>query len=240
MKSNQVESPFGSCTDLFPSAVSDRSRSRGRDTGYHSSGRGGAGNFHSALQNALPSADVQEFPWPRGRERAPVREARPTPVGAAASRSTGRGGSGNFNQSPSPADPSYSLRDREILRSHAAAEAERNVVRSSGRGGMGNIVASPSPGNSTSPASRSRSRSVNPISTPAEMHLSRVPPAYSPSPSRDRQSNAQVNGNVNGYVNGNANAYVNGNANAYANGNPNGYVNGTTNGHGPGGYASGR
>ncbi|KAJ6514616.1 hypothetical protein DFH09DRAFT_1196432 [Mycena vulgaris] len=165
-------------------------RSRSREQGYHSSGRGGAGNFHSAAPNpnTFPTGDAQEFPWPRGRERAPVE--RPPPASPPA-RSTGRGGSGNFSQSPPAADPSYSLRDKEILRAHA--EAERNVIRSSGRGGMGNIVTSDS---------RSPSRSIDPISSPTSM---RVMP---PSSSRDRQAidrNGQVNGNGNGQVNGSGN-----------------------------------
>ncbi|KAJ7509468.1 hypothetical protein B0H11DRAFT_1959745 [Mycena galericulata] len=164
---------------------SDRSSSRRRDPGYHSSGRGGAGNFHSAAPTNS-NGDVQEFPWPRGRERAPV--PRPSPA-APAVRSTGRGGSGNFSQSPPAADPSYSLRDRELMRAHA--EAEKNNFKSSGRGGIGNI---------TQPTPRSRSRSIDPISAPTSMNTVRVNiPGYSPSPTRDRQ----VNGNGNGPVNGN-------------------------------------
>ncbi|KAJ7486785.1 hypothetical protein FB451DRAFT_1228034 [Mycena latifolia] len=190
----------------------DRSTSRARDAGFRSSGRGGAGNFHSVANaaNAVPAGEAQEFPWPRGRERAPV--ARP-PQSSATSRSTGRGGSGNFNQSPPPADPSYSLRDREILRAHA--EAERSVIRSSGRGGMGNIV--------TADPTRSRSRSIDPISSPTSMRLGVGGPGYSPSPSRDRQGgpipgSGQVNGTAypNGQVNGNGQGYVNGrDASAY-------------------------
>ncbi|KAJ6566113.1 hypothetical protein B0H19DRAFT_706686 [Mycena capillaripes] len=139
----------------------DRSSSRGRN--FHSSGRGGAGNIYSTA-NSNASADAsspgQEFPWPRGRERAPVARAAP-PV-----RSTGRGGSGNFSQPPAT-DPSYSLRDREILRAHA--EADKNTVRSSGRGGIGNIL---TPASADATTARSRSRSVDPVS----------PPGYSPSP----------------------------------------------------------
>jgi hypothetical protein len=87
----------------------------------HSSGRGGAGNIRSTINsNALPpTSEAQEFPWPRGRERAPVARAN---QGTPSARSTGRGGSGNFSQSPPVADPSYSLRDSEILRAHAETE----------------------------------------------------------------------------------------------------------------------
>ncbi|KAJ7154614.1 hypothetical protein C8R46DRAFT_1117906 [Mycena filopes] len=164
----------------------DRSRSRSRD--IHSSGRGGAGNFYTNSNGHGYGANApgeQEFPWPRGRERAPAREA---PVAAPFVRSTGRGGRGNFSQSPPAADPSYSLRDREILRAHA--EAEKNGIRrSSGRGGMGNMV-------STDAAARSRSRSIDPVASPTAMRPN-PPSGYSPSPSRDR---ADQNGN--GYVNG--------------------------------------
>ncbi|KAJ7026652.1 hypothetical protein C8F04DRAFT_1117917 [Mycena alexandri] len=165
----------------------DRSSSRNRD--IHSSGRGGAGNFYAnASGHANGPGDVQEFPWPRGRERAPVRAA-PAPV-APIIRSTGRGGSGNFSQSPPAADPSYSIRDREILRAHAETE-KSNIRRSSGRGGMGNMV-------STDTAARSRSRSVDPVTSPTAMRAN-LPTGYSPSPSRDR---ADPNGNINGYGHG--------------------------------------
>ncbi|KAJ6534357.1 hypothetical protein B0H19DRAFT_1185846 [Mycena capillaripes] len=157
----------------------DRSSSRGRN--FHSSGRGGAGNIYSTANSntvsAPPGEVPQEFPWPRGRERAPVERATPTPA-ASGVRSTGRGGSGNFSQPPA-ADPSYSLRDREILRAHA--EADKNAVRSSGRGGIGNIVTPVAP----DAAARSRSRSVDPLTSP---------PGYSTSPSR-----GAGNGNVNGH-----------------------------------------
>ncbi|KAJ7097092.1 hypothetical protein B0H15DRAFT_824785 [Mycena belliarum] len=182
---NQHQSGYDPETESITSTIvegGDRSGSRGRDTSVHSSGRGGAGNFHSlSNSNTGPTGEAQEFPWPRGRERAPVARAAPA---SATSRSTGRGGSGNFNQSPPATDPSHSLRDREILRAHA--EAERNVVRSSGRGGMGNIV---------TPDTRSRSRSIDPISSPTSMRLGA--PGYSPSPSADRQG-AQTNGQVTG------------------------------------------
>ncbi|KAK7042694.1 hypothetical protein R3P38DRAFT_2891807 [Favolaschia claudopus] len=98
----------------------DRSSSRGRN--FHSSGRGGAGNIHAGNGTSNPNGEVQDFPWPRGRERAPVARIAP-PV-----RSTGRGGSGNFSQSPPVADPSYSMRDREIIRAHAEAD-KTNFVR---------------------------------------------------------------------------------------------------------------
>ncbi|KAJ7720087.1 hypothetical protein DFH07DRAFT_972731 [Mycena maculata] len=163
-----------------------RSGSRGRDSGYHSSGRGGAGNFHATPTNA--NGEVQEFPWPRGRERAPVSQQAAPGV-----RSTGRGGSGNFSQSPPATDLSYSLRDRELMRAHA--ETEKNAPRSSGRGGIGNIV---------NPNSRSRSRSTDPVSSPTSMPVSPVRtrgPGYTPSPPRDRQVNGIGHGqdmNANG------------------------------------------
>ncbi|KAJ6461856.1 hypothetical protein C8R47DRAFT_104980 [Mycena vitilis] len=131
--------------------VQDANRSTSRGRNYHSSGRGGAGNIHATApsSNPTPAEPAQEFPWPRGRERAPVARVQ-APTGV---RSTGRGGAGNFSQSPPAADLSYSLRDREILRAHA--ESERNAVRSSGRGGVGNIV-----------SPRSRSRSIDPVASP--------------------------------------------------------------------------
>ncbi|KAJ7728488.1 hypothetical protein B0H16DRAFT_1588805 [Mycena metata] len=166
----------------------DRSRSRNRD--IHSSGRGGAGNFYAnSSGHANGPGEAQEFPWPRGRERAPVRAA-PAPVAPAPAapivRSTGRGGSGNFSHSPPAADPSYSIRDREILRAHAETE-KNNIRRSSGRGGMGNIV-------STDTTARSPSRS-DPVGSPSAMR----PNGYSPSPPRDR---ADPNRNPNGYPQG--------------------------------------
>ncbi|KAJ7152754.1 hypothetical protein C8R43DRAFT_1003627, partial [Mycena crocata] len=94
----------------------DRSCSRGRDAGFHSSGRGGAGNVHSTSASEA-QVQSQEFPWPRGRERVPA--FRPEGEGAQVqtqtqskptARSTGRGGSGNFSRSPAPIDQSLSLR----------------------------------------------------------------------------------------------------------------------------------
>lgn len=154
-------------------------------------------------------------------------------------RSTGRGGSGNFSQSPPAADPSYSLRDREILRAHAEADKTAfvsphpspplsyfyfsflhpastrlaiflilisNPQRSSGRGGIGNIVhpSYPTPP-SSDPASRSRSRSIDPVasSTTTGIRLG-VGAGYSPSPPRERRdvNGYPVNG-MNGYSRGN-------------------------------------
>ncbi|KAJ7358405.1 hypothetical protein DFH08DRAFT_1075491 [Mycena albidolilacea] len=174
----------------------DRSSSRGRN--FQSSGRGGAGNIHSTP--AASNGEVQDFPWPRGRERAPVTRAAPTQV----VRSTGRGGSGNFSQSPPAADPSYSLRDREILRAHA--EADKTAFRSSGRGGIGNIVhpSYPTPP-SSDPSSRSRSRSIDPVASPTTTDIRLgVGAGYSPSPSRERRdvNGYPVNG-VDGYGRGN-------------------------------------
>ncbi|KAJ7073310.1 hypothetical protein B0H15DRAFT_1027517 [Mycena belliarum] len=170
----------------------DRSPSRRRDSGYQSSGRGGVGNFRAVptTDPASPASDVQEFPWPRGRDRAPV-SRRSTP-----SRSTGRGGSGNY-RSPPRQDPAQVLREHEVLRT--LAEAERTaVVRvkiSSGRGGYGNMS-----------DSRSRSRSVDPVSSPTSMHLSLA--GYSPSPTREQQHGGGIAAgfvNTNGYVIGNRN-----------------------------------
>ncbi|KAF8188908.1 hypothetical protein K438DRAFT_1972091 [Mycena galopus ATCC 62051] len=129
---------FNAETESITSAIvesTDRSTFRSRNN-FHSSGRGGAGNIHSTASLNLPSNTdaLQDFPWPRSRERAPIARAAPPNV----LRSTGRGGAGNFSQSPPAAGPSYSLRDREILRAHA--EADKKALRSSGRGGMGNIV----------------------------------------------------------------------------------------------------
>jgi len=136
----------------------DRSASRSRDPGYYSSGRGGAGNIHPVVDGDRGSdVDVQEFPWPRGRERAPVTRGRV--------RSTGRGGYGNFRQPPLPHEFSYSPRELEILRTHA--EAERNALRSSGRGGLGNIAIPGASGWDDNP--HSRSRSIDPVSSPTSL-----------------------------------------------------------------------
>ncbi|KAF7341575.1 hypothetical protein MSAN_02054500 [Mycena sanguinolenta] len=109
--------------------ANDRSTSRGR-TNFHSSGRGGAGNIHRDPAPAPASSNnAADFPWPRGRERAPVSRLPPTqntstsPPAKTMIHSTGRGGSGNFSLSPPAKDPSYSLRDREILRAHAGGRS---------------------------------------------------------------------------------------------------------------------
>ncbi|KAJ7881805.1 hypothetical protein B0H14DRAFT_2704746 [Mycena olivaceomarginata] len=171
-----------------------------------SSGRGGAGNIHSTP--VVSNGEVQDFPWPRGRERAPVARAAPTQV----VRSTGRGGSGNFSQSPPAADPSYSLRDREILRAHAETDKTAFVSphprpalillflfpAPPAAAGIGNIVhpSYPTPP-SSDPSSRSRSRSIDPVASPTSTGIRLgVGAGYSPSPSRERRD-------VNGYpVNG--------------------------------------
>ncbi|KAF8188914.1 hypothetical protein K438DRAFT_1972096 [Mycena galopus ATCC 62051] len=98
------------------------------------------------------SGATKDFPLPRRRERA--HGARAT---SSVLRSTGRGGSGNFSQRPPATDPSYSLRDREILRAHA--EADKTALRSSCRGGIGNII---TPHISTPSASRF----ISPIASP--------------------------------------------------------------------------
>ncbi|KAF8193982.1 hypothetical protein K438DRAFT_1969272 [Mycena galopus ATCC 62051] len=196
LSSDAGRSGYNAETESITSTIvegNDRSNSRGRNN-FHSSGRGGAGNIHATPNNpALNAEPPQDFPWPRGRERAPVARAAPP----SAVRSTGRGGSGNFSQSPPAADPSYSLRDREILRAHA--EADKTAIRSSGRGGIGNIVTShtapvPTPYAYTSDsgaATRSRSRSIDPIGSPASLN------GYSPSPPR-RNGNGAVDGNGHG------------------------------------------
>ncbi|KAJ7168905.1 hypothetical protein C8R46DRAFT_1350392 [Mycena filopes] len=135
----------------------DRSGSRSRDSGYYSSGRGGAGNIHRIpTPGEVLDADAQEFPWPRGRDRAPARGQ---------TRSTGRGGSGNFRPSSSSRELSYSPRELEILQ--ARAEAERNAVKSSGRGGAGNIIIPNASG--WDAGARSRSRSIDPVSSPTSL-----------------------------------------------------------------------
>ncbi|KAJ7652430.1 hypothetical protein DFH06DRAFT_1418868 [Mycena polygramma] len=109
------------------------STSRSPDSTYRSSGRGGAGNFraYSTAPTSPPPSDTQEFPWPRGRPRAPV--SRPAPR----MRSTGRGGFGNINPYPPASDPSSSPQARQTLPSRSETD---NGVRSSGRGGIGNIA----------------------------------------------------------------------------------------------------
>ncbi|KAJ7036925.1 hypothetical protein C8F04DRAFT_457312 [Mycena alexandri] len=157
-------------TDSIASTLveADRSVSRSRDSGYYSSGRGGAGNIHRIVNaDRVSDVDVQEFPWPRGRERAPVSRGHV--------RSTGRGGSGNFRQSPSPRELSYSPRELEILRTHA--ETERNALKSSGRGGAGNIAIPNASG--WDAGARSRSRSIDPVSSPTSLR-----PNLPPTPNR--------------------------------------------------------
>ncbi|KAJ7289354.1 hypothetical protein C8J57DRAFT_430722 [Mycena rebaudengoi] len=151
---------------VFPGA--DRSASRGREA-LHSSGRGGIGNIHAtSTERSSPPNGADEFPWPRGRERAPVfRNGQPV-------RSIGRGGSGNFSPSPSPGGALYFPdRDREIAR--ARAGPDNHSPRSTGRGGMGNII---NPVND----SRSRSRSIDPTLAMSTVHV-RIP-GYSASPDR--------------------------------------------------------
>ncbi|KAF7297471.1 hypothetical protein MIND_00980800 [Mycena indigotica] len=138
-------------------SVTDRSLSRGR----YSSGRGGAGNIYPTVPvppvptpstvPPFPADPNQEFPWPRGRDRArqpagsgqgsPQTSQSPTGAGqrststsvdpaAKIKRSTGRGGAGNFSRSPPPP-----VNEPMAQRLEPAAS-----VRSSGRGGIGNIV----------------------------------------------------------------------------------------------------
>ncbi|KAJ7221787.1 hypothetical protein B0H12DRAFT_1150797 [Mycena haematopus] len=201
----------------------ERSTSRNRNN-FHSSGRGGAGNIHRDPTPASPTtngnnsnAEAQDFPWPRGRERAPVARLPPasthTPQKAPTNRSTGRGGAGNFSHSPPAADPSYSLRDREILRAHA--EADKVAFRSSGRGGIGNIVAPSQPDSAyaATNAARSRSRSIDPVRSPTNMpiRLNGAGGGYSPSPPRERERRNRDGDGVN--VN-NANGYGGGHGQA--------------------------
>ncbi|THH23257.1 hypothetical protein EUX98_g7921 [Antrodiella citrinella] len=128
----------------------DRSVSRGRETVFHSSGRGGAGNIR---RNSTSQSSPVEAEPVRGREPAvpPEREQ-------ALSQAIGRGGVGNIlstsvaraaSQAPEGATQTASIIN-EINENNAeyergviqtSEEAAKNVHKS-GRGGMGNITTS--------------------------------------------------------------------------------------------------
>lgn len=124
------------------SGTKDRSRSRGRQEAFHSSGRGGAGNIRPASRSRDARPDgPDDFSLTRGRDMgvSPGQLPRPT--------HSGRGGAGNI-RSPSrdPGERSPDAKEIETLR--VAIEHEAELPHSTGRGGAGNIV-----------TSRSRSRS---------------------------------------------------------------------------------
>ncbi|KAF8513998.1 hypothetical protein BU17DRAFT_94867 [Hysterangium stoloniferum] len=128
----------------------DRSRSRGRQEAFHSSGRGGAGNIRagSRSRDARPDGP-DDFSLTRGREMG---------VSPGLTHS-GRGGAGNI-RSPSrePGAGVAELDPKEIEAMRAAAEREAELPHSSGRGGAGNIFASRSRSRSRAEALRSSGR----------------------------------------------------------------------------------
>ncbi|KAJ3732842.1 hypothetical protein DFJ43DRAFT_1071648 [Lentinula guzmanii] len=136
--------------------IVERSRSRGRD--MTSSGRGGLGNIHHAVDPTIHESGPDDYSVTRGREPA----VNPDKV-----VSTGRGGAGNI-RSPSrdigshPHAPVYpDPRQEELIR----AEANREGVHSTGRGGLGNMSRSRSRDPQTVRAhdqSHDRSRSGDP------------------------------------------------------------------------------
>ncbi|KAJ3883934.1 hypothetical protein F5051DRAFT_390607 [Lentinula edodes] len=133
----------------------ERSRSRGRD--MTSSGRGGLGNIHHAIDPTIHESGPDDYSVTRGREPA----VHPDQV-----ISTGRGGAGNI-RSPSRDAGSYSHtpvgpdpRQEELIR----AEADREgAVHSTGRGGLGNM---------------SRSRSRGPRTALAQEHSASGDPEH--------------------------------------------------------------
>ncbi|KAJ4479315.1 hypothetical protein J3R30DRAFT_3733630 [Lentinula aciculospora] len=131
----------------------ERSHSRGRD--MTSSGRGGLGNIHHAVDPALHESGPDDYSSTRGREPA----VNPNKV-----VSTGRGGAGNI-RSPSrdvgshphtPVQPDP--HQEELIR----AEADRDGVHSTGRGGLGNMSRSRSRARDTQTPVAEHSRSGDP------------------------------------------------------------------------------
>jgi len=119
----------------------ERSSSLNRGRDFHSTGRGGVGNFRatSSSRDARPDSGPDDFSPTRGREPH-VRNIDPV-------FSTGRGGSGNIrspSRDPSKLDPTEAS-DQILVREHIIAD--ENLLHSTGRGGVGNI-------------NRSRSRDV--------------------------------------------------------------------------------
>jgi hypothetical protein len=144
-------------------SLSERSLSRGRNPGFTSTGRGGAGNYRSPSRERGTNGDgPEDFSDTRGRDPIPSRD--PNQI-----TSTGRGGAGNI-RSPSrdavrgdDASREVSLArsqergrgyDRELITT--IDNAHDIGVQSFGRGGRGNISGSP-------PNSQSRSRSREPV-----------------------------------------------------------------------------
>ncbi|KZS89238.1 hypothetical protein SISNIDRAFT_232605 [Sistotremastrum niveocremeum HHB9708] len=150
--------------------ITDRSVSRGRDAGFTSSGRGGAGNIRRTSASADASDSIisnpkedaaDEVSSPRGREI----EVSPKVL------SSGRGGAGNIrsksrngrslSKPPSIAEQSaLDERERQVLEEHRLKKQEQAGVLVSGRGGLGNIRSA-----SQGPKSRSRSRAAELRST---------------------------------------------------------------------------
>jgi len=128
--SRQRESNDSIYVDLKQNAES-RSISRGRD--FHSTGRGGIGNFRetSTSRDAHLNSGSDNLSPTRGREPH-VRHSDPL-------FSTGRGGTGNIrspSRDPTKLDPTEAS-DETVVRQHLAADEA--VPHSTGRGGIGNI-----------------------------------------------------------------------------------------------------
>lgn len=144
-------------------SISERSLSRGRTSGFHLSGRGGAGNYRSPSREheASSGPGPEDFSDTRGRD--PIPSSDPNLV-----TSTGRGGAGNI-RSPSrePVRGDDGSRERSLARSEQRGRgydrelittidnAHDTGVHSTGRGGRGNMSVSP-------PDTQSRSRSREP------------------------------------------------------------------------------
>ncbi|KAJ3779049.1 hypothetical protein FB446DRAFT_712006 [Lentinula raphanica] len=121
--------------------AAERSRSRGRD--MTSSGRGGLGNIHHAVDPTIHESGPDDYSTTRGREPA---------VDPDRVISTGRGGAGNI-RSPSRdvgSHPHHQVhpdpRQEELIRAEAHREG---AVHSTGRGGLGNMSRSRSRGPQT-------------------------------------------------------------------------------------------
>lgn len=142
-------------------SVIERSLSRGRNSDFQSTGRGGAGNFRSpSRERGAGGRGPEDYSDTRGRD--PIPSGDPNVI-----ISTGRGGTGNI-RSPSQDGVRDGSRERSLVRSEQRGRgydrelistidnANDTGVHSFGRGGRGNMDGSP-------PSSQSRSRSREPI-----------------------------------------------------------------------------
>jgi len=134
---------------IFVPLDADRSNSRNRGREFHSTGRGGIGNFRetsgSSSRDARVNSGPNDYSPVRGRDLYVRHDFEPF-------HSPGRGGTGNLcppSRDPSKLDPTE-VYDEKNVHENLADQTVPHL--STGRGGLGNI-------------SRSRSRDLNKANT---------------------------------------------------------------------------